>query len=196
MTDGADSDEALMLRFAGGEVSAFEELYRRHELKVWRYLQRNLGDRAVTDELMQEVWFTVARTARSYQPSARFTTWLLTLAHNRLVDALRARRPHLRLVTVGDGTDGFGSVEQLVADSHDEPSEQAQSQEHAAALLAAIEQLPAEQRQAFLLHAEGELTVKEIACVTNTTFETARSRLRYARSRLRRLLREHAWVAQ
>ena len=196
MTDGADSDEALMLRFAAGEVSAFEELYRRHELKVWRYLQRNLGDRAVTDELMQEVWFTVARTARSYQPIARFTTWLLTLAHNRLVDALRARRPHLRLVTVGDGTDGFGSVEQLVADSHDEPSEQAQSQEHAAALLAAIEQLPAEQRQAFLLHAEGELTVKEIARVTNTNFETARSRLRYARSRLRRLLREHAWVAQ
>ena len=46
-----------MLRFASGDVRAFEELYRRHELRVWRYLQRNLGNRAIADELMQDVWF-------------------------------------------------------------------------------------------------------------------------------------------
>src|SRR6516165_3891105 len=77
MTDGGDTDEALMLRFAAGEVRAFEELYRRHELRVWRYLQRNLSNRSITDELMQDVWFSVARAAKSYQPMARFTTWLL-----------------------------------------------------------------------------------------------------------------------
>jgi len=88
MTDGGDTDEALMLRFAAGEVRAFEELYRRHELRVWRYLQRNLSNRSITDELMQE------------------------------------------------------------------------------------------QRQAFLLHAEGDLTLEEIARVMSTNFETAKSRLR------------------
>jgi RNA polymerase sigma-70 factor, ECF subfamily len=192
MTDGVDTDEALMLRFAGGDVRAFEELYRRHELRVWRYLQRNLGNRALSDELMQEVWFAVARAARGYRPIARFTTWLLTLAHNRLVDALRATRPHERLAAIADGPDGLSLVEQLAADSRSEPLERAQSQQHTAAVFAAIAQLPPEQRQAFLLHAEGELTLEEIARVTGTNFETAKSRLRYARSKLRQLLLEYA----
>jgi RNA polymerase sigma-70 factor (ECF subfamily) len=181
-----------MLRFASGDVRAFEELYRRHELRVWRYLQRNLGNRAIADELMQDVWFSVARAARGYRPSARFTTWLLTLAHNRLVDAKRATRPHERASAVTAGADAPSLIEQLAADHRNEPPERAQSQEHAAAVLAAIEQLPPEQRQAFLLHAEGELTLEEIAQVTSTSFETAKSRLRYARSKLRQLLQEYA----
>jgi RNA polymerase sigma factor (sigma-70 family) len=192
MTDGADSDEALMLRFAGGDVQAFEELYRRHELRVWRYLQRNLSNRAITDELMQDVWFAVARSACGYRPSARFTTWLLTLAHNRLVDTLRVTRHHQPLSAVADGSDGLSLLERLAADSQTEPLERAQSQQHAAAVLTAIERLPAEQRQTFLLHAEGELTLEEIARVTGTNFETAKSRLRYARSKLRQLLQEYA----
>jgi len=192
MTDGGASDEALMLRFAGGDVQAFEELYRRHELRVWRYLQRNLGNRAISDELMQDVWFAVARAAPGYRPTARFTTWLLTLAHNRLVDALRATRPHLRLSAIAEGPEGSRLVEEPAADSRSEPHERAQSHQHAAAVLAAIERLPAEQRQAFLLHAEGELTLEEIARVTSTSFETAKSRLRYARSKLRQLLQEYA----
>ena len=192
MTDGGDTDEALMLRFAGGEVQAFEKLYRRHELRVWRYLQRNLSNRAITDELMQEVWFSVARAAPGYRPSARFTTWLLTLAHNRLVDALRATRHHERLAAVAGGSEAVSLVEQLAADSRTEPPERAQSQQHAAAVFAAIGKLPPEQRQAFLLHAEGDLTLEEIAQVTRTSFETAKSRLRYARSKLRQLLQEYA----
>jgi RNA polymerase sigma factor (sigma-70 family) len=192
MSDGGDTDEALMLRFAAGEARAFEELYRRHELRVWRYLQRNLGNRAISDELMQDVWFSVARAASGYRPSARFTTWLLTLAHNRLVDALRATRHHERLSAVAAGADALSLVEQLPADGRAEPPELAQSQQHVAAVFAAIAQLPPEQRQAFLLHAEGELTLEEIAGVTSTTFETAKSRLRYARSKLRRLLQEYA----
>ncbi len=191
MSGGVESDESLMLRFAGGDVHAFEQLYRRHELRVWRYLQRNLSNRAISDELMQEVWFAVARAARDYRPIARFTTWLLTLAHNRMVDALRATR-HQRLSVPAGTADASTLVRQLAADSQLEPHERAQSEQHAAALLAAIEQLPREQREAFLLHAEGELTVAEIARVTGTNFETAKSRLRYARAKLRQLLQEYA----
>jgi RNA polymerase sigma-70 factor (ECF subfamily) len=192
MTDGGQTDEALMQRFAGGEVQAFDELYRRHELKVWRYLQRNLNNRALCDELMQDVWFAVARAARDYRPTARFTTWLLTLAHNRLVSALRATRHQPRSSAVTDGSDGMSVVELIAADSRSEPLERAQCQQHVAAIFAALEQLPAEQRQAFLLHAEAELTLQEIARVTSTNFETAKSRLRYARSKLRQLLQEYA----
>src|SRR5579872_4690618 len=103
MSDGAVTDEALMLRYAGGEAAAFEQLYRRHELKIWRYLRRSVVNRATADELMQDVWFAVAREAVRYQATARFTTWLFTLAHNRLVDAIRTSRSHDSLDADGDG---------------------------------------------------------------------------------------------
>src|SRR5471030_2517603 len=92
MTVTGESDETLMARYGRGDVAAFELLYRRHEMRVWRYLERNVGNRAIADELMQEVWFAVARDATRYEPSARFTTWLFTIAHNRMIDAIRVRR--------------------------------------------------------------------------------------------------------
>jgi len=73
-----------------------------------------------------------------------------------------------------------------------DPLAQVQSQDEAAALLIAVEQLPAEQRSAFLLQAEGELSVEEIADATGSNFETVKSRLRYARAKLRQLLWEYA----
>src|SRR5262249_59888737 len=104
------------------------------------------------------------------------------LATKRLIDALRAMRPHEPRSAVATGSDALGLIEQLAADSRTEPPQRAQSQQDAAVLFAAIERLPLEQRQAFLLHAEGELTLEEIARVTRTNFETGKSRSRYARS--------------
>src|SRR5580698_7692727 len=104
MTADAAPDESLMARFAAGEVAAFEELYRRHELKVWRYLERSVRNRAVADDLMQDVWFAVAREAANYRPAAKFTTWVFTIAHNRMIDWLRAHRPHVALDDPDDGT--------------------------------------------------------------------------------------------
>jgi RNA polymerase sigma-70 factor (ECF subfamily) len=190
MSDAAASDEALMQSFARGDGAAFEALYRRHESRVFRYLTRNVRDPDTANDLMQDVWFAVARAAGSYRPTARFTTWLFTLAHNRMVDALRARRPHQSLDVADD--DGVTLAERLPADAGIEPAAQLASDEGGARLLRAVEQLPAEQRDAFLLRAEGELSVEEIATATGTSFETAKSRLRYARARLRALLGEPA----
>src|SRR5271154_1683735 len=90
MESAAESDEDLMLRFGRGDGAAFETLYRRHESRVFRYLQRNVRNEANANDLMQEVWFAVARGATTYQPSAKFTTWLFTIAHHRMVDMIRA----------------------------------------------------------------------------------------------------------
>jgi RNA polymerase sigma factor (sigma-70 family) len=174
------SDEVLMQRYAGGDAKSFEALYQRHEMRVWRFLERNVRNAAISDELMQEVWFSVAREAARYRPSARFTTWLFTIAHNRMVDAIRVRRPQVSLEA---------------CEFHDDPRHGphagAVAQEQAEALNRAVEAISAEQREAFLLHVEGGLTVEEIAAVTACSFETAKSRLRYARSRLRELLKEY-----
>jgi RNA polymerase sigma factor (sigma-70 family) len=184
-----DSDEELMRRYARGDAAAFEVLYRRHELRVWRYLERNVRNRAVSDELMQEVWFAVARDASRYQPTARFTTWLFTIAHNRMVDSARTNRRNLSLEEMS-GQDSDVTFE--LADSSPGPLAAAISQDEVNLLINAIGQLPNEQRDAFLMQVEGDLSVEEIAEITAVNFETAKSRLRYARNKLRELLPEHA----
>jgi RNA polymerase sigma factor (sigma-70 family) len=188
-----ETDENLMLRFGRGEAAAFEFLYRRHESRVFRFLRRNVKNEATANDLMQEVWFAVVRGAANYQPTAKFTTWLFTIAHNRTVDMIRATH-RLQSLDAGDDADPEASspLERLAIEAKLEPPAQVQSQDEAAALLSAVAQLPAEQRSAFLLQAEGDLSVEEIALATGSSFETAKSRLRYARAKLRQLLWEYA----
>ena len=187
------ADEAIMLRYATGDVLAFDALYARHAVRVWRYLLRHVRDTAVADELLQDVWFAVARQAQRYQPSARFTTWLFTIAHNRMVDHFRTRKQHQSLddTDAGDGDTGTAG-EGLADDAQFGPLQLVQGRQQSRALLEAIEQLPAVQRDAFLLQAEADMSVQDIAQATGVTFETAKSRLRYARQALRRMLQEFA----
>ena len=188
-----ETDENLMVRFGRGEAAAFEFLYRRHESRVFRFLHRNVKNEATANDLMQEVWFAVVRGAANYQPTAKFTTWLFTIAHNRTVDMIRATH-RLQSLDAGDDADPEASspLERLAIEAKLEPLAQVQSQDEAAALLSAVAQLPAEQRSAFLLQAEGDLSVEEIALATGSSFETTKSRLRYARAKLRQLLWEYA----
>ena len=190
MSDAGETDESLMARYARGEAEAFEALYRRHEMRTWRYLERNVRNRATADELMQEVWFAVAREAPNYRATARFTTWLFTIAHNRMIDWMRTNRPQASLETLG--YEAGSVVMQLTAEPGAGPFAAAVAQEEASALAEALAQLPAEQRDAFLMQIEGELGVEEIASATGVSFETAKSRLRYARAKLREVLKELA----
>jgi RNA polymerase sigma factor (sigma-70 family) len=182
MTAAGESDETLMARYGRGDAAAFELLYRRHEMRIWRYLERNVRNRATADELMQEVWFAVARDAARYEPSAKFTTWLFTIAHNRVIDSIRTSRRQTSLET----------LEIEAEDPSPGPLAQAVARDQAGALIRAFETLPGEQREAFLLQIEGDLSVEEIATITQSSFETTKSRLRYARAKLRDLLKEYA----
>src|SRR5277367_6758430 len=101
MSDAGETDESLIERYAGGEAAAFDVLYRRHEMRIWRYLMRQVGNRATAEELMQEVWFAVARDAPRFERRASFTTWLFTVARNRMLDALRASRRTVSLESLG-----------------------------------------------------------------------------------------------
>ncbi len=184
-----------MLLYAQGQVMAFNTLYARHELGVWRYICRSVQNQGTADELMQDVWFAVARAAASYEPErngAKFKTWLFTMAHHRIVDHWRTLKPHASLDAEGDEADQLRA--QLIADSGFGPLRQIESREQARALIAAVEALPHDQREAFLLQAEGELSVEEIAVTMQVSFETAKSRLRYARNKLKTLLAQFAVV--
>lgn len=186
----AETDEDLMLRFGRGDAAAFEALYQRHESRLFRYLFRQLRNQAGADDVMQDVWFAVARSAPRYQPSAKFTTWLFTLAHNRMIDVLRKQRPQQSLDQADDEAEALR--ERLPADGREEPERRASREEQAEALIDAVARLPADQRDAFLMQTEGELSLEEIAQATGANFETVKSRLRYARAKLKTLLWEYA----
>jgi RNA polymerase sigma factor (sigma-70 family) len=190
MTDTDDSDEALMARYAGGDAHAFGVLFRRHELRLWRYLERNVGNRASAEELMQEVWFAVARDAARFRAGSSFTAWLFTIARNRMLDFVRSRRGQVSLDSIGYEAEVLGG--RLTTEPASGPFAAVVLQDQAVALRQALSQLPYEQRDAFLLQIEGDLSIEQVAAITHSSFETTKSRLRYARLKLRELLHEYA----
>jgi len=179
-----DTDEALMLRYAQGDAAAFDSLYGRHRGGVFRYLLRQLNsNRAATEELFQDVWMNLIGARGRYRVEAKFTTWLYTLAHNRVVDHYRRHRP-LEVVSLDDDEDD--DPPEVAAPPSAQPERAAEARQQAARLLVLVDALPPAQREAFLLHEEGGLSLEEIAAATGSDREAVKSRLRYAMDKLRR----------
>jgi RNA polymerase sigma-70 factor (ECF subfamily) len=175
------TDEALMIRFGNGESDAFELIYRRHRARLHRFVKRmNPGD---ADEIFQDVWLAVIAGRERYVPSARFVTYLFTIAHRRAADRWR-RKARVEDATVTFVDDDFESIDTEQTD----PLGVALNAELGRALEAAIAKLPTAQREAFLMQAEGGLSLEEIAHASDAGRETVKSRLRYAYRRLRRAL--------
>jgi len=175
-----------MLAYGGGNASAFDELYSRHKGGVYRYLLRHCRNNALADELFQDVWMNAIRVRATYAPTAKFTTWIYTLAHNRLVDHWRATG-QARFASIDDDGEGEARdiVDALPSAANDEPEARALSNELGAQLREALAALPVDQRDAFLLQYEGGLSLVEIAELTGVGMETVKSRLRYATAKLR-----------
>lgn len=188
LRDAGVSDEELMLRYRAGDAGAFDALYARHKGAVFRYLRRQAG--AAAEDLFQDVWMRVINARDRYEERARFTTWLFTIAHNRLMDHFRAAG-RVQFASYDDeGEPGSLPIAELVPADGPTPSESYAHKSQAAQLLAALDTLPAAQREALLLQQEGELSIEEIAAATGVNRETAKSRLRYAMAKLRAQLKD------
>lgn len=181
--DEPTRDEELMLAYRGGNAGAFDELYRRHKGGLYRYLLRQCRDAAAAEELVQDVWLNLVRARAAYTVTARFTTYLYRLAHNRLIDHYRRHVP-AALVSFDDTSDGDAQLE-VPAARGSEPDVAFEAKAQAQRVLAVLEALPAAQREAFVLQHEAGMTVEEIAEATGVARETAKSRLRYAMTKLR-----------
>ena len=173
-------DEQLMLAYREGDAGAFEELYRRHKGGLYRFVLRSVRDRALAEELYQEVWMRAIEARGRYQVQAKFTTWLYTIAHNRLVDHWRKRG--LQLVSLDQ--EEVSAAEPPAAADY-EPHRILEAKQSHGRFVQALEALPPAQREAFLLHEEAGMSIGEIARATGANEEAAKSRLRYALSKLK-----------
>lgn len=185
--DADDADEDLMLAYAAGDASAFTRLYDRHERPVHRYFRRQGVAAHQADDLLQETWMAVLRGAGRYTVEARFTTLLYLIARRKLIDHWRATRQHVLLDDAANDPDGESdrAMERIEAGDAARPDVRAMSRQQADAFVAAVEALSPPQREAFLLHVDGELTMEQMAAVTGVGMETQKSRLRYAMRRVR-----------
>ena len=163
-----------MLAYRDGNGGAFETLYGRHRARLFRFVLRSVKERGMAEELFQDVWMRVIEARGRYAPKARFTTWLYSIAHNRLVD--HWRRKGLSVVDL-EHVDVEGNSPN--------PERQAEARQSLQRFAKALEALPPAQREAFLLHEEAGMSVPEIAQATGAGEEAAKSRLRYAIAKLR-----------
>ena len=183
----AQSDEALMVAYCGGDAIAFRVLYGRHRSGLYRFLLRQSGAAAIAEELFQDVWTSVIGARKRYAARASFATYLYKIAHNRLIDHFR-RSAHRPSVHIPDGHDF--EVEQLEARPMDRPDVRFQTGVQIQRFTEILAGLPSEQREAFVMHQEAGFSIDQIASATGVSYETAKSRLRYALAKLRRGLKE------
>ena len=169
-----------MLAYRQGDAGAFDTLYARHKGPLYRFVLRAVRERALAEELYQEIWMRVIEARGRYEARARFTTWLYTIAHHRLTDHWRKRG--LKVVELQD--------DDAPAPRADDPEARAAGREDLQRLAQAMAALPELQREAFLLHAEAGMTVAEIASATGANEEAAKSRLRYALGKLKAALND------
>lgn len=193
MVSPDDDDDGLMRAWVQGDARAFERLYQRHQAALYRFVRRVLGPALAqqVDEVFQDTWSRVIQARERWSPQgATFRTWLFTLAHHRAIDCLRKSGREVSVDAGPAGDDepaGDAWADWPAADARD-PSDQAFWRAAGERLLHCLDSLPAAQRAVFLLHHEDGLTLDELARSLELGFETAKSRLRYAMTKLRQCM--------
>lgn len=186
------TDDALMAAYAAGDATAFETLYARHQAGLYRFIRRLLGPAlaAQTDEVFQDTWLRVVHARDRWAPQgASFRTWLFTLAHHRVIDLWRRSGREVPLADEEAAPwepDGEAWQQWPAPAAGQPPGEDIAFWRRAGErLLQCLEELPLPQRSTFLLHHDDGLPLAEVAATLEVGFETAKTRLRYAMSKLR-----------
>ena len=195
-TDPQDpSDEELLRRFNDGDAEAFERLVRRYERPLYNFILRSVRRPERADELLQDVFMKVVQRSGEFRGSSKLSTWLYTIARNLCIDHSRKMvfRRHKSLDAPGRSEPGEEGPSLLDRTASAEPAvDRAVIAEDLRARIAvAVEELPEEQREVFLMRQVQGMAFKEIAEVVGVPENTVKSRMRYALERLQRALSEY-----
>jgi RNA polymerase sigma-70 factor (ECF subfamily) len=186
-------DDELLARFRAGEPEAFGVLLLRYQRPIYNFLLRSVNAPEIAQDLAQEVFVRVIENVDGFQAKSKFSTWLYSVARNLSIDHHRRMR-HRRHVSLDQGRERESGetaplVERLAAEQPgvDQRSAAGDLQ---ARIGAAVEQLPDEQREVFLLRQVQGMPFAEIASVVGVPENTVKSRMRYALERLQQVLAE------
>jgi RNA polymerase sigma-70 factor, ECF subfamily len=193
-----DPDAALMLRVKRGDMQAFEALVERYKQPVTSFTLRIVNDPVEAEDLAQHVFVQVFKSARRYQPSARFSTWLFTIARNLCLNEIRRRTRHPALSLEAIETTEDGAPNASVPDTRRlEPGDAVLRLELERKVEAAVASLPEKQRTAVLLFTRDELSYEDIAEVLGCSLSATKSLIHRARetlkARLKPYVRDGAW---
>jgi RNA polymerase sigma-70 factor (ECF subfamily) len=189
---GDATDEMLMVRYQRGERAAFTELVRRHGRPIYNFVLRQLRVPSVAEEVTQDVFMRLVQNAADFKHEARFLTWLYAIARNLCIDQLRklSHRRHASLdQPTSEGPDGSQLLD-AVSDPNPHASAErtASSAEVRSSIVKAVDALPDDQREVFLLREVANLPFRDIAEITGVGENTVKSRMRYALDRLKEAL--------
>jgi RNA polymerase sigma-70 factor, ECF subfamily len=181
----SDPDVHLMMLFQDGQEEAFTQLVRRNQHKVFSVIYRFLGDRTEAEDLAQEVFLRVYRTAGRYEPTAKFSTWLYRIATNISLNAIRNRsRFHTMSLEVRqDDSEDFHR--EIADDNSPGPADAMHDEELARVVMEAIELLPEQQRGAIILNKYEGLSYDDVAEILSCSVMAVKSLLSRARSNLK-----------
>lgn len=187
------TDEALLERFRRGDPRAFEELMRRHRNALYNFVQRSVRNPQTAEEILQDAWMRMVVGARDFQNASKFSTWAYTVARNLCIDHARkaALRRHPSLDEPARRDEEGPTLGERVQDPDAAVDRAAIGHELQLRLAEAVESLPSEQREVFLMREYSNLPFKEIAEIVGAPENTVKSRMRYALERLQESLAEY-----
>ncbi len=185
-------DDALVIRFRNGDQPAFAILVRRHQVGLFNFAFRHLHDRTAAEDIVQEAFVRVAQNVDEFRTDALFTTWLYAIARNLCIDQFRANsvRHHSSFDAVQPGR--VRTLSERTADPRmrADVERSVDGERMKGRIVAAIDALPNEQREVYLMREIADIQFKEIAKITGVSENTVKSRMRYALDRLQRALEE------
>jgi RNA polymerase sigma-70 factor, ECF subfamily len=173
------SDEILIGRIAQGDRLAMQVLFARHQVRVYRFVLRLVGNAAAAEDLISEVFLDVWRQADRFEGRSAVSTWLLAIARFKALSSLR-RKPAEEL-----DEDAAGAIE----DTSDDPEVAIQKKDKAAALKQCLQSLSPDHREVIDLVYYHEKSVEEVAEITGIPEATVKTRMFYARKKLSELLK-------
>ncbi len=184
-------DQTLMLAYAKGDAAAFDLLYGKHKMAVYRFFIRQNLTTAVAEELCQETWFKLINNRASYQANALFTTYLFTIARRIAIDYAQKKSVLFEKQQIEDNLSSLDNQEsnktqQITEKNHRSQLDATANQALATALKQQIAALPYEQREVFLLKQEAGFSIDEIAKITFQNKEKVKSCWRYALQKMRK----------
>jgi RNA polymerase sigma factor (sigma-70 family) len=180
------TDEELMELYREGSRDAFEELFSRHHRRMIQFCYRMTGDRARAEEAAQEAFLRIARAAFTYRPTAKFTTWMFTIARRTTLNFLRDEKERGEKVPILHGTEreeNPGAV-QVEGPADLDPERIAWSAELGEKFIEALQSLPEGYRTAFVLNRGDGLSYGETAAVLGITVQAVKSRIFRAKEML------------